>query len=258
LLRSVLALPPPEQIEAWFQTNQIYRGTPNSAPVSEVLSLLVSGGRYLQWLNELGPITWLMALCGLLIAVAVFVRGLLRAPTSHVGSTPAHRARTVLALFLGIATGFVVFGYHAWYYFVVVHQLPLIVAPICLAVAFTVSLLLDAASLSSPQRVLAWVALTALVGERLYLQWANVSAMGLRSHPNRTRWGSFDVGPPGGMYGDNGQLVLGIAAVALVIVLCVAAYAFLRVRPPARSVQAPRREPSSRRSAPAEVTTRLV
>ena len=51
----VLALPPPDQIEAWFQTNQIYRGTPNSGPVSEVLGLLVSSGQYLLWLNELGP-----------------------------------------------------------------------------------------------------------------------------------------------------------------------------------------------------------
>jgi hypothetical protein len=133
----------------------------------------------------------------------------------------------VLALFLGIATGFVVFGYHAWYYFVVVHQLPLIVAPICLAVAFVVSLLLDAAALSRPKRVLAWVALAALVGERLYLQWANVSVMGLRSHPNRTRWGSFDVGPPGGMYDQYGQIVLAVAGVVLVALLCAGAWAFL-------------------------------
>ena len=198
------------------------------------------------------PVTWLTALFGLAIAVVFFIRVDVRAPTSPAEGTPALRARTVLALFLGVATGFVVFGYHAWYYFVVVHQLPLIVAPVCLAVAFTVSLLLDAAALSSPKRVLAWVALAALVGERLYLQWANVSAMGLPPRTGRNG-GRFTSGP-GGMYGENGQLVLAVAAVGLAVVLSVAAYAFLRVSPsssaprpaaasPRRAVRRPPRRP---------------
>jgi hypothetical protein len=226
LLRAILPLPPADEIDLWYRENQIFRGAANSLPITDALDLLFTSGRHLQWLNELGAITLLATLLGLVAAIVLVVRD-----RDGVPGTPARRARTVLCLFLGLGTGFLVFGYHALYYFVVVHQLPLIVAPVCLAVAFAASLLLDATARPMPVRVAVLVGLGLLLGERLYKQWANLYGMGLRAHPPTTRWGTFDVGPPGGMYGQAGTIVLGIAGLVLLAVLCAAAFAFLRVRP---------------------------
>ena len=227
LLRAILPLPPADQIDAWYKANHLFRGAANSQPISSAFDQLIESGRHLQWLNELGTITLLATLLGLSAAIVFVLRDRDGAPGS-----PARRARTVLALFLGLGTGFLVFGYHALYYFVVVHQLPLIAAPICLAVAFAASLLLDAAARPIPTRYLALIGLGLVLVERAYQQWFNLSGLGLRAHPAKTRWGTFDVGPPGGMYGDvGGAIVLGITALALVALVLAGARAFLRARP---------------------------
>lgn len=226
LLRAILPLPPADEIEAWYQANQIFRGTANNFAISDAFDQLFASGRHLQWLNELGAITLLATLFGLVAAIVIVVRDRDGTPGS-----PARRARTVLTLFLGLGMGFLVFGYHALYYFIVMHQLPLVAAPVCLAVAFVASLLLDAAARPLPVRVAALVGLGLLLGERLYKQWANLYGIGLRAHPSQTRWGSFDVGPPGGMYGQTGTIVLGVAGLVLLAVLCAAAFAFLRPGP---------------------------
>jgi hypothetical protein len=223
LLRSILSLPPAEEMALWYRENGLFRGTTASGPSLDALALLVSSGRHLQWLDELGALTLLVTLVGLVLAIVLVLR--------HRGAgpgTPARRGLTVVCLFLGLGTGFLVFGYHALYYFVVVHQLPLIVAPVCLAVAFFLSLLLDAAAGPLAVRVAAYTGIGLLIGERLYKQWANVHEMGLRAHPDTTRWGFFVVGPPGGLYGPNGTIVLGVAGLVLLAVLCYAAFAFLR------------------------------
>ena len=223
LLRALLPLPPADEIAAWYQANMIFRGAANSRPISDATAELFASGRYLQWLHELGAVTLLAALLGLVIAVVLVVRDRDAAPGS-----PARRARTVLCLFLGLGVGFLVFGYHALYYFIVVHQLPLIAAPICLAVAFVASLLLDVAARPLPMRLIALAGLALVLVERVYQQWSNLHGLGIRAHPPLTRWGTFDVGPPNGMYGEAGAIVLGVAAVALVALVLAGAYAFLR------------------------------
>jgi hypothetical protein len=226
LLRAILPLPPADQIEAWYKANRVFRGVANSQPISSAFSQLIESGRHLQWLDELGTITLLATLIGSIAAIVLVVRDRDGGPGS-----PARRARTVLALFLGLGTGFLVFGYHALYYFIVIHQLPLIAAPVCLAVAFVASLLLDAAARPTLMRYVALVGLGLVLVERLYQQWFNLSGLGISAHPPATRWGTFDVGTPYGMYGLASPVVLGVAALVLSVVVYAGARAFLRVRP---------------------------
>jgi len=237
LLRTILPLPPAAEIDAWYKANHVFRGVANSQPISAAVVQLVETGRHLQWLRELGPITLLSTLLGLVAAVVLVVRDRDAAPGG-----PGRRARTVLAFFLGLGTGFLVFGYHALYYFIVIHQLPLIAAPVCLAVAFVASLLLDAAARPKPGRLIALLGLALVLGERTYQQWANLRGVALRARPATSRWGTFDVGPAGGLYGDTGgAIVLGIAAVVLVAIVGAAALAFLRAgNRPRRAADPPR------------------
>ena len=235
LLRAIFPLPPADEIDLWYRDNMIFRGAANSQPVSAAIAQLFETGRHLDWLRELGPLTLLTTLVGLILAVVLVVR---QWKAAQQPGSAALRARTVVCLVLGIGSGFVVFGYHALYYFIVVHQLPLISAPVCLIVAFVASLLLDALGRPMPARGLAIAALVLLLGERLLVQFTNLWGMGLRAYPTTTRWGSFTVGPQGGMYGAASPYVLTAAGVVLLVLLFFAARAFLRANPP---------EPESRR-----------
>ena len=207
LLRTVLPLPSTDEIEAWYRANLIFRGRENSQSVAVAIAELFARRRHLDWLDELGPITWLTACIGLPLAVVLAVRDRVGAPGS-----PGRRAWTVLSVCLGLGTGFLVFGYHALYYFVVVHQLPMIVMPVCLLVAFVASLLLDAIDRAAPWRAAALAGLVLVLGERLIQQLANLDGLGIRAHPPTSPWGTFNVGPEGGMYGEAGTIVLGVAA----------------------------------------------
>jgi hypothetical protein len=107
LLRSLLALPPVEEIQQWYVDNHIFRGKANSGPVIEAINLLLASGRHVLWLTELGVLTWLATLAGLAIAIVLAVRG--RGRPIGPGS-PTARAWALIAIFLGIGSGFLAFG----------------------------------------------------------------------------------------------------------------------------------------------------
>jgi hypothetical protein len=205
LLRSILPHPPVEDVLQWYTDNHLFHGVPNNQPISAAFGLFMEKQYYLRWLGDLGPFTIIAATLGLGLSLVLAVRG---------NDIEARCARAVITIAGGQILGFLIFGYHALLYFVVVFNMPLIISMVYLSAAFLVTMLVRGARPLLVRETGVQVAIV-LVAERLYLGWVHLSTMEVQARPHTGQYmhiGTDDFVDPGGLLGNVSWITLTLAA----------------------------------------------
>ena len=123
ILQSLVAIPTPQAITAWYRDHHIYRGEAVQIGVAGLpgyIASLVASGELRDWLDRLGLPTLLAALSGVALALGAWVGRGNRARLSKSGPL-------MLALLLSQASVLFLLGWHAVTYFLV-HEFPLIIS----------------------------------------------------------------------------------------------------------------------------------